>query len=599
VLFRKRAFAAVIAFALIIPAVGFSAETAPQTSSPQIRRSRPTLGNTGVRRKSAKPARKSPAAAPQQSPAAAAQPAVSAKPKGAVVETHLESFQRTVEIQPPAGGWKKAEKHQALIPDDKIRTGSASIARIQLADGSKVLLLQNSQAEMESLSTVEKSVRLLRGRLRAIVRKIRGGNNFKVSTPVGVASVRGTDFEVAVNDDGTDMEVRVFEGSVGVARLGDLGKEVVLNAGEKIHFGIEQELGDPIRSGAVPTQRLEIRNEIQLAQAKDAVLSMAAEESRSADYQVGKSLIDVDGRRVRVEEYITRPASNEFKLVVLNERSTRFDYFTYKGTFNTDLPDDLSVALRESQGGLSADAPDYYLTAYETVMSNTVDNITESATGGHQVQIDFDGTTYTLTDPSDPTNTRTIDAAVLQPDGTYKVYNPVQDTFALVSADSLDDATKISAFDFTTDAYRDIAASDTYWNTRFNDYSSAINGTVKTAFSKKNTVANTLAIDLDSNFSNAPLISVIEQPSGAGSLHNRLSLYYSDGSKTVYDTYIIDDEGNIAPRSAFSGLSSGTAYRNELDKWNYQQKVTSTEMGGRSIDLVVDPRIGTISGLIQ
>ncbi|OYV25043.1 MAG: hypothetical protein B7Z82_08930 [Halothiobacillus sp. 20-54-6] len=37
-------------------------------------------------------------------------------------------------------------------------------------------------------------------------------------------------------------------------------------------------------------------------------------------------MIDVNGNRVRIEEYIIRPTPTDFKLVVLNGRADRFDY---------------------------------------------------------------------------------------------------------------------------------------------------------------------------------------------------------------------------------------------------------------------------------
>lgn len=516
----------------------------------------------------------------------------------------IESMTRQVEVRKGTdANWKKAKSQMSLSSSDQIKTGTRSVARVKLGDGSKVLLLQNSQAEMENLSSVQKTIKLLRGRVRAIVAKIKGGNNFQIKTPVGVASVRGTDFEVEVSDDGQQMSIDVREGHVGVSRLGDLAGEVMINAGERIKFGLEGEIGDPIRSGALPMDSDEVRSEVQIARTKENIVAMAAEESRNADYQVGKSLIDVNGQRVRVEEYITRPQSDQFKLVVLNERTTRFDYFTYKGTFNQALPEDLSVALKQVGGKLGSTSPDYYLTNYETLMSNTIDSITDSASGGHLVKITFDGSNYTLIDNADATHTRTIEAAVMQIDDqgnvSYKIYNPIRDAFSTVTAANKDEAVKISVLDTVTGSYHNLTSGDIYWKTRFDNYSSFVNTTAKTAFAVKPASVHTLAIDLDATFTNKPITIISEFPSGTSNLHNKLSLYYSDGSNTTYDNYIIDDLGAVAPTSSFEGKSTSAAYKEELEKWNYETRVEANEMNGRYIDLVVDPRIGTISGLIQ
>ena len=42
--------------------------------------------------------------------------------------------------------------------------------------------------------------------------------------------------------------------------------------------------------------------------------------------------------------------------------------------------------------------------------------------------------------------------------------------------------------------------------------------------------ANILALDLDATFTNAAITTISESPSGSSSLHNKLSLFYSDGS---------------------------------------------------------------------
>lgn len=521
----------------------------------------------------------------------------------------IESVKAKVEIKTTeTNAWKKARPNAALKTSDTIRTGSKSIARVKLADGSKILLLQNSQAEMENLSSVQRAIKLVKGRIRAVVTKVREGSEFKVKTPIGVASVRGTEFEVEFVDEGEQMAVNVISGQVGVAKLGELDNEILVNPGESIKFGVEGDIGDPIKSGAIPINKQDIVAEVYDSRVKDSIVAMAAEELKNADYQTAKSLIDVDGRRVRVEEYIMRPADNQFKLVALNERDTRFDYFTYTGTFARSdgapavLPEDLSTALKDVGGKLGDDAPEYYLTDYEMFMSNTVDSISDEGTGGHLVQIDMNGTgssaQYTLTHDDGLGNitSTVVDAATLQGDGSYKVYNPVKDTFQLVSASNLDDALKVAVLD--EGSYRNLATADTYWKTRYNTNEFRINNVIKSSFAPKVGVTQVLAVDLDVNFTNPAIVSISEFPDGQNTLHNKLTLFYSDGSKIEYDNYIIDDEGKVATADKFDGLGSSAEYQSELLNWNYQQKVKATEMQG-DINLVIDPRIGTMSGLIQ
>ena len=137
---------------------------------------------------------------------------------------------------------------------------------------------------------------------------------------------------------------------------------------------------------------------------KEAIQKAAADEMRLAEYQQGKTIIDTFGQRVRIQEYIVRPQPDQFKLVVLNERNNRYDYFTNVQTFNTTLPTDLSVANKSwndwknslityTQGGNAeaASLPSYYLLNNESAASNLKDIVTWGFLGGHIVT-NTDGT---------------------------------------------------------------------------------------------------------------------------------------------------------------------------------------------------------------
>jgi hypothetical protein len=336
----------------------------------------------------------------------------------------------------------------------------------------------------------------------------------------------------------------VTRGAVALERE---GQEVLVRAGERIDVLPDRPLGDPVPRGGTdgdaeedPT-RASLKREVGLAMAKEEVMAAAAEEIRRAEYQEGKTLIDVNGRRVRLEEYIIRgpreaaDPAKAFKLVVLNEREDRFDYFYYRGEFNQDLPTDLSVALNDVRGKLNAQ-PDYYLRAYEMGQSNTVDSIKDTASGGHLVNVTFDGTNYTLTNPSDPNDTRTIaaDETVVADGITYhKIYDPVADRFVTVTDEQFGAGDwRASVYDGANDLFRPLETTDSYWRTSFNGYEHRLNNVLKQSYLPKSGVTSILSLDNDADFTYAggSMMGVTETPSGADQLHNRVTLFYGDGT---------------------------------------------------------------------
>ncbi|HOW27358.1 MAG TPA: FecR domain-containing protein [Elusimicrobiota bacterium] len=526
----------------------------------------------------------------------------------------IHSYKSTVEVQHKGETkWFTVRKGLDLKEGDRLRTGSASKAEVALENGSRLKVSANSTVRVDSLSKLSRMISIEIGKLKAIVKKLGPQDKFSVKTPIAAASVRGTIFEMGY--DGTNGSLDVYKGLVSLTQD---GQEVFLRSGERIDFIPDRPLGTPSprRSpGGEGSQgsRSEIRREVGLSMSKEEVMAAAAEEMRLAEYQVGKTLIDVHGKRVRLEEYVIRKPrevaaadqDKAFKLVVLNERDDRFDYFYYKGIFNRSLPDDLSVALKDVSGKIGTTAPDYYLTQYEMAQSNTQDFIKDNASGGHLVKITYDGTNYTLTDPDNPTNTKTVtaDEQSISDGVTYhKIYDPINDLFTTVTDDQYAAGDfKPAVFDPGDDNYRYLTTADTVWKTRYNSYSHVINDIAKQSYTVKTTLPNTLAIDLDAVFTYAGgyALPYTETPSGSDYLHNRVTVFYGDGTKEAYDTYIISDDGTIATKKDFAGITSGAAYKTELLKWNYEQVITATEFNGRKIDLVVEPKILIKSGLVK
>ena len=129
---------------------------------------------------------------------------------------------------------------------------------------------------------------------------------------------------------------------------------------------------------------------------------------------------------------------------------------------------------------------------------------------------------------------------------------------------------------------------------------------VKQSYQPRDVVSRILSLEEDaahtypanSETGDTTSFAISETPSGADTLHNRITIFFADGTVETVDSYILSDEGKVAPSDAFAGLTTGVAFKNELLKWNYEHVIEATEFQGRKIDLVVEPKILIKSGLI-
>jgi hypothetical protein len=476
-----------------------------------------------------------------------------------VFGAQLAETQGIVQVQSrSAQGWVTVRRAPLeLSSGDSIRTGYKAKAVVELEDGSRVELAGGAELQLREASTYRTDLELAAGALKAFVKKLGGTRIFKVRTQTAVASVRGTEFRVEVMGGGR-TRIDLYKGLLGVEDK--LGQQILMKPGQRLDIdlrgmGNPDTAPSPVQSRKTEFQTL-MRRELKLDMSKEEVQAAAAREVKLAEFQQGKALIDAFGHRVRVEEYIVRPAADQFKLVVLNERTNRFDWFYYLGTFNQALPADLSVALRQLSGTIDT-APTWWLTAFETGRSNTRDSAVELAQGGHPVDVNNN------LDPGDDVN---------------------------------------FFYDGESDRFIDSAGRAVY-QTLFDRYGFYLNGKLKYGWT--GAALQTYA-DATPSFNTDPITgAALAQPLAARTVNTifpseglqRQVIYesYADGTFIQWDNFIINDEGRVATISDFKGRP----YKQAVLDFNFQQVMTATEFEGRKIDLVVEPKIFIRSGLLR
>ena len=129
-------------------------------------------------------------------------------------------------------------------PRQIIITGPDGFAVFQVSDGSTFEVFPNARVIFrENAGSWRDLLDVLLGRVKVHIQKLGGQPNYnRVRTPTAVISVRGTVFDVAVEDEDDTTLVSVEEGQVAVQHLIKPGPERLLNQGESIRVFKNQPL---------------------------------------------------------------------------------------------------------------------------------------------------------------------------------------------------------------------------------------------------------------------------------------------------------------------------------------------------------------------
>ena len=147
----------------------------------------------------------------------------------------------------------------SVQPRQLIRTGPDGYAKFQLADGSSFEVFQNAQVVFRTNpASWSDLLDVIIGRVKVFIQHRNGPNPNRVTTQTAVISVRGTVFDVVVEDEDATTLVSVDEGVVGVRHLLLPGNEIQLQSGESYRVFRNQPLARRIDKGGAVQKALRL-----------------------------------------------------------------------------------------------------------------------------------------------------------------------------------------------------------------------------------------------------------------------------------------------------------------------------------------------------
>lgn len=253
-------------------------------------------------------------------------------------------------------GWEPAVLGSAIPEGGGIRTGEDGAAELRFPNKSKIWLKPNSTIEIEQHQSLAAKIAVIAGYIKARIPHLRRKEVFELRTTAAVAAVRGTELLLNVGDEGV-AEVSVLYGlvqlvynvppAVGPSEV-DLTQGVFYRFGGSLRIPVfalltpEQEL-EGLRDWTPGLSRLQTLAMIRLKEADrllmreyartagqvETVVQELVNHVRDEDMAAGRTLTDVSGNLVRVDQRLLRPDARTIQLINMVKRPV-YDY-TYSG----------------------------------------------------------------------------------------------------------------------------------------------------------------------------------------------------------------------------------------------------------------------------
>lgn len=283
--------------------------------------------------------------------------------------------------------WAPAADGMEVLEGGAVRTGADGRAVLLLPNKSKVWLKESSSIELEQRKTMASRIALLFGSLKARVPHLRRREQFEIKTQTAVCAVRGTEFTVETNPEGAlkmevlygevklnylippesgDSQVSIAQGhSLTVAEKGKAGQDSLLTreqeakALENWDPGLSQDQrGEDLKQKEL--DRMEVRQFAGKAGETEQAMQNLVVQVRESDLEAGRTLRDIHGNLVRVDQRMMRPDSSSLQIINLVKRPdynyahsgqfqynggpvpNRLDSLQARMEFNANLPENLA-----------------------------------------------------------------------------------------------------------------------------------------------------------------------------------------------------------------------------------------------------------------
>ena len=307
-------------------------------------------------------------------------------------ETKIIALSGNVEVRNTREGkWSPAAENMEIAEGGAVRSGADGSAVVLMPNKTKIWIKESSNLEIEQRQTLASRLGLVFGRIKVRVPHLLRKERFEVRTPSAVCAVRGTELTLDTNEAGA-MSINVLYGEVKLTFLvpSEKGKsEFYIPQGRSMSL---EEKGKPAKlalmtaeaekdslenwnPGLSPSERqkdmkakdndrAQIREFAKVTNGTEDSVKSFLNNVKESDLEAGRTLKDMHGNVVRVDQRLMRPYADEVQFINLVKRPVytnadsagaantrggfayngaasvpdRLDYLQMTMNFNKDLP---------------------------------------------------------------------------------------------------------------------------------------------------------------------------------------------------------------------------------------------------------------------